>query len=304
MSSSSLETIETPDSDETLETFEESEANIKSELQKHPTVDLMNLIAHKLANMSHEQLANIASSILSPELFKSGNLPNKLTAKLYPKGAINLIKTASIKKAAQHRAEIREEHIKRDAELKLEKQKQQKRQFKQNFYQIAEFTLRPDQFTRIEARPNDCVINAIQLIGGFDAGHSEVMRILVGDIGITKEKIVKIFNRVLATDYIWKFVRYDNMNRIIKHADNMPNNTVIFCGCKTNNIGHVFLIDKNNDIIRLIDPQMDGKVCPLTHYINGSAACLNYIKDADMYFILQKSRKPTERIPAERMDMT
>lgn len=158
-------------------------------------------------------------------------------------------------------------------------------------FEIASFFITNDNLTsfkRLVAKPNDCVINALQLLNILDEKAAHLMRIAVGDIGLTEEQIQETFSYIYPT-FEWRFIRYTNIKTLENYCfSELQPSHVIFCGYrmynprKKNYLRHVFLIgkDQNNTIV-YIDPQINV-YCDLKH-----ADCFHYIRDATDYYILQ-----------------
>ena len=155
-------------------------------------------------------------------------------------------------------------------------------------FNIAEFPISDENITKFRRwvkKPNDCVINALEVIGALDQLNADLMRIVVGDIGINIDQIHDLF-KLLLSEYNWRFIRYTNMDSIVEFVNNtMSKGFVIFCGYATYQNSHVFLIWKRHDDSKLyIDPQIPI-ICDLTE-----VPCYNLIGDKHEYYILQFSK--------------
>lgn len=174
-------------------------------------------------------------------------------------------------------------------------------------YEVVQFPISDDnlmKFRRWVKKPNDCAINALQIIGEIDEIEAELLRIAVGDMGLTKTQIENTLN-YLQPNYHWHFYEYTNILTLAQFTRNeMSPNTVIFCGYMVWNpylrreFGHVFLIGKKTDgSVLYIDPQipivcdLDNDVCYTPNCQLYPSQCLNYIANKNRYFILQKTRK-------------
>ena len=139
------------------------------------------------------------------------------------------------------------------------------------------------EFKRI-VKKKDCVINAIQLLGIADVNSANIMRIMVGGVGLSIKQIEDIFE-VVKESYKWGFkeINIETLSYIV--SNKMTPMSAIFCGYKRKN-GHVFLIVKgyNNEIL-YIDPQL-GYPCSLL-----TDTCFNMIKDMDSYYVLVYEKK-------------
>jgi hypothetical protein len=137
-------------------------------------------------------------------------------------------------------------------------------------------------FKRLVAKPNDCVINALQLLNILDEKAAHLMRIAVGDIGLTEDQIQETFSYIYPS-FEWRFIRYTNIKTLENYCfSELQPSHVIFCGYKKNYFRHVFLIgkDQNNTVV-YIDPQINT-FCDLKR-----ADCFHFIRDASEYYILQ-----------------
>lgn len=138
------------------------------------------------------------------------------------------------------------------------------------------------KFTRDIPKPRDCVINAMHLVNVIDKKHAELMRILVGDIGITVKQIEDIFNYLSInfsnTPSRWRyFFQPFNLSnttdrRYIELYINslMPLN-VLFCGMTYSMGGdrHVFIIARDSaGIVGIVDPQSGGFQLDMYSYIS------------------------------------
>jgi hypothetical protein len=155
-------------------------------------------------------------------------------------------------------------------------------------YQNASFPINDDsivKFGRWVKKPRDCVINAMELIGLLSPMAADIMRILVGDKGITTQQLEDIF-KYTNPRYDWNFYGFTNIQSLSSITINdLAPGYALFCGYSGND-DHVFLIAKSlsGDLI-YIDPQM-GALCPLK-----SRICLNFIDSKKTYYILKTRLK-------------
>ena len=145
-----------------------------------------------------------------------------------------------------------------------------------------------NKFRRLITKPKDCVINALELINVLDGKNADFMRISVGDIGLTLDKIEQIFSYVSHVKKIkfqnWKFLSTPNINDLDTVVQNLKPGYVIFCGYEKNGFAHVFLIGKTDSGVPMyIDPQVNA-LCDLR-----DPTCTNYITNAQMYYVLHYS---------------
>ena len=145
------------------------------------------------------------------------------------------------------------------------------------------------QFGRMEKRPKDCVINALELIGVIDHYHADLMRIAVGNIGLTESQILDIFRYRQPKE--WKLVECKLQEIRICYETIMPPGTAIFCGFY-DDTNHVFLIRKTTDShIFFLDPQ-NNLICHQFDII-----CNSVFSDKNKYFVLCDMGTPTTPQP-------
>lgn len=122
-------------------------------------------------------------------------------------------------------------------------------------------------FTRMIQKPKDCVINAFQILGLVDSRSAEIMRIAVGETGLTEGQIEQVFNFVLKSRY--KFVEDKDRSKLNDYVINtLKPGHVVFFGIKYSTEfsieRHVFLIGKYLDgRLVYIDPQSADSGCIL-----------------------------------------
>lgn len=153
-------------------------------------------------------------------------------------------------------------------------------------FSVSEFKISDEnlmKFFKLVDKPNDCVINALQIIGILDRLNADLMRIAVGDIGLNDVQIRDIF-RVVVPSKQWRFFRYTNVSDLAVFTSHfMKPGHVIFCGYEGPSINHVFLIGKTMSGNALyIDPQAKV-VCDLDYQ------CRHFIENKKGYYILQNS---------------
>ncbi len=62
--------------------------------------------------------------------------------------------------------------------------------------EIKEFTISDESLTRFRRshpKPNDCVINALEILGILETHSADITRIFVGDDGLLQHQIEKVF---------------------------------------------------------------------------------------------------------------
>lgn len=141
-------------------------------------------------------------------------------------------------------------------------------------------------FERLANHNNDCVINALQILGLIDSKHAGIMRILVKPgYGVQKNEFQSIL-QLLYPSFRWKFIRYTNVDRFIKKLmEILPNGTVSFCGIKwREGSKHVFLVGKALTGEFVI---IDGQRNPVSIVCDASRACENYLNDGEEWYIMK-----------------
>jgi hypothetical protein len=152
-------------------------------------------------------------------------------------------------------------------------------------YKIAEFNLSFENFNnfkRLVQHPNDCVINAMELIGLIDSENADIMRIITPPGGLFLTQILGIFDYKTETKFDWTFAGTKNGQEFIDGVKTIGNNMMIFCGATLKDFQHVFLIAKDNEgTIAVVDPQYANTVVPFKDYF------LEVLKSASMFYFLQ-----------------
>lgn len=157
------------------------------------------------------------------------------------------------------------------------------------------------KFIRKLPADKDCVINAIQLIGLIDARTADLMRILVGNKGIDKDEIEKIFKWVIP-EYYWEFsylpINHKNKEFIEVIFKDIPSKHIIFCGVTFNNgNNHVIIIGKTKDNqLVSIDPQ----AFPNPIILGFNNIKKYYLSNAQIIYFLRSSDIPSP--PDDLMD--
>jgi hypothetical protein len=114
-------------------------------------------------------------------------------------------------------------------------------------------------FKRYVKAPNDCVINALQIIGIIDNFVGNMLRIAYGERGIASQKQIElIFTFSTSQKYKYHSLTYEIFVKTI--TENINPGHIVFAGY----IGHVFLIGKTlNGKLVYIDPQTTVGICYL-----------------------------------------
>jgi hypothetical protein len=153
--------------------------------------------------------------------------------------------------------------------------------------EVVQFPITNEQLLRIQrtvVRPRDCVINAMEIIGIIDGRSADIMRIMVGDLGIPTEKIENIFEFSFRRSFT--FTPDNRMDLLDFFLTNslMPNN-IVFIGVEyISGEKHVFLIGKTEtNALIYIDPQAPSSMCDLRE-----TACFQTVfQNVINYYILQ-----------------
>lgn len=136
--------------------------------------------------------------------------------------------------------------------------------------EVKEFPITDEAFTkfrRSRPKPNDCVINALELLGILDANSADISRIFVGDNVVSQDQIEKVFETVFK-DKKWHYQNTDVKALEAYVRDSLKPGHVIFCGVERHQdaAGHAFLIGKKVDgNVVMIDPQASDIFCDLSH---------------------------------------
>lgn len=154
-------------------------------------------------------------------------------------------------------------------------------------FSVSQFHISDDnllRFRRFVKKPMDCVINALEILHVLDQNSADLMRIVVGDTGLTIDNIQQIF-KYMYPQFRFRFFKYTNLQTLGDFCKNELNpGHVLFCGYIMKGFGHVFLIGKNlSGEVLYIDPQVDA-YCDLS-----TNQCAEFIMGAEEYFILQST---------------
>jgi hypothetical protein len=131
-------------------------------------------------------------------------------------------------------------------------------------------------FKRLIAKPNDCFINAMQIMGMLDILGGNILRIsCAGSQGFTKEQIEKIF--ILHTGHNHDFVLMNYNDFVNTIQLNLQPGYVSLGGYE----GHVFIVGRYlNGTIVYIDPQLNT-ICNLM-----DPECEKYLKVSNKYYLM------------------
>lgn len=128
-----------------------------------------------------------------------------------------------------------------------------------------------DNFRRNFARPRDCLINALQLLGLVDSIEALNLRIRYGNFGFEQQEIVNFFNNYYNLFHC--FSSYDNLQDILYVISQLPIGVGFLSGVQFHNgEKHVFITAKDlNGNILVLDPQRQPSIVSLDDYLNNSS---------------------------------
>ena len=128
-------------------------------------------------------------------------------------------------------------------------------------YNFSKFIIRLEYYLRINSDPNDCVINAMQLLGLLSNIESGLLRIELKcwserNGGLPLSVILSMFKTIYPF-YNFDFIKSNNPDHFVDYLTRiMPNNSISFCGIsRKNGSCHVFLVIKSSNQIYIVDPQ-------------------------------------------------
>lgn len=182
---------------------------------------------------------------------------------------------------------------------KIIRQRSPKTQYILPYFPITDDNLY--QFRKFVQVPRDCVINAMQLVKIVDERAADIMRILVGDKGVTPDQIIQIFQYTFRKKYIFNLVEVPELLKMLENDLYFPRSTSIFVGIE-NKLddgsidGHMILFGKNigGQTIN-IDPQ-NPTLCNLN-----LPECQNAVfgKNSKVFLIMEV----VEPLPIVSMDI-
>lgn len=190
-----------------------------------------------------------------------------------------------------------------------------------NDYVIAEFRITDQHlqnFKRLIKKPMDCVINALEIIGVIDNTHADIIRICMGDVGLSSYQITEIF-QYMKPKYQWDFMRI-KLKALIEYCQkNLKRGHVLFCGYEApytvdvqirrdiktsskknkscpivtrtrtkDSRRHVFLIGKSSDGKLVLIDKSIPVVCDLSDPL-----CEKHLITATSFYILKCLKIPT-----------
>jgi hypothetical protein len=146
---------------------------------------------------------------------------------------------------------------------------------------------RLQSFTRIASRPNDCVVNTMQLIGQITEREAALLRIVLTTESLSITKITTIFT--LLQPHKFRFIDVDS-SKFEEVLNMLPKQKALFAGYESviedKTFKHVFTIAKTIDgKLVLIDSQLPTQMCDLS-----KPECLLNISNRDKYMLLQNTK--------------
>lgn len=130
-------------------------------------------------------------------------------------------------------------------------------------WKLSHFQITDDNITtmrRYLAKPRDCVINSMELMNIVDSRTSAIMRILIGDIGITIDQALAILEFVYVRPFRKYHIEIKNLHILFDILNNdiiFPRTRAIFAALiYSNGDGHMITIGKSlNGELVYLDPQ-------------------------------------------------
>jgi hypothetical protein len=155
-------------------------------------------------------------------------------------------------------------------------------------YSPAQFRLTDDsiqKFRRWIKKPNDCVVNAMELLGVIDNTHADIIRIVIQDKPLEKSQIREIFSYVQPR-HVWRMTPFKDINLLKTFTRDILQPGYASFMAYSGNPGHVFIIAKNlKGEVMYVDPQVNV-ICNLD-----DPRCYQYIANKESYFILEQMRR-------------
>jgi hypothetical protein len=114
-------------------------------------------------------------------------------------------------------------------------------------------------FGRRVPKPRDCVISALELCGVVSSSAADVLRILVGDIGINFDQIGQIFTTTASTCHVFKTFPA-NLPECRREVEalvaRLPPQQMLFAGFTAGALSHIVVIARTlaGDLV-YVDPQ-------------------------------------------------
>lgn len=118
------------------------------------------------------------------------------------------------------------------------------------------YAIRNDSLTavqRLNPKPRDCVINAMEFFGMLNASEAGIARAFVGDEAIMPERVLEAFN-VVNSPFTHSWLRIPNS----RSFDLLPPSHAMFVAITFSggSVSHAIVIAKGNDgVVYVIDPQ-------------------------------------------------
>lgn len=119
-------------------------------------------------------------------------------------------------------------------------------------WRLSHFPMTDENLTTMKrylAKPRDCVINSMELLNIVDSRVAAVMRVLVGDIGITIDQIILILGLVYIRPFRPIYIGMELIDRFFEFVNNdviFPRSRAIFVALRyRDGDGHMITIGKS-----------------------------------------------------------
>ena len=128
-------------------------------------------------------------------------------------------------------------------------------------YDYSKFINRLEHYSRINPDPNDCVINAMQLLGLLSNIESGLLRLELkcwseNNGGLPQHIVLSMF-KTIYPKYKFDFKSTTDPQEFDYYLTKLPDNQISFCGIsRIDGSAHVFLVIKSNGHIYIVDPQI------------------------------------------------
>jgi len=135
-------------------------------------------------------------------------------------------------------------------------------------------------FRRWIPKSKDCVVNALELIGWISSSFADVLRIVVGDQGISEPHILQILQYLSPTSLQYHFGEVNYRELMDLCLTQLPVGYALFCNY-VDDTNHVFLLSKIREKeVLYIDPQI-SRVCSIQ-----DSQCSIYFSNKRRYHVL------------------
>jgi len=114
-------------------------------------------------------------------------------------------------------------------------------------------------FRRSVPKAKDCVINALELCGVIDASAADVLRILVGDVGVNFHQIGEIFTATSGVCHVFKTYPVnlpECRSDVEAIVEGLKKSSMLFAGFTVQEVSHIVVVARTlNGGFVYIDPQ-------------------------------------------------